>query len=150
MALSVGNCVGVWDWHIHAGMVYSDATIAGFYGIDPRAAAAGTSNLLYERMLHPDDIVVMTDAILACITTGTDFSVEYRVRRSDGSYRWIQSRGRCLYDDDGHAFRVTGVKLDITDRKTKARKETASQSLFSDEQRAAFPPHVTSFVSATA
>ena len=150
MALSVGKSVGVWDWHIHTNMVYSDETIAGFYGIDPTAAAAGTSNLPYERMLHKDDIVVLTDAIMACILTGVDFSVDYRVRRFDDSYRWIRSMGRCVYDDNGHARRVTGVKLDVTDQKTTDALAALPRNLFPDSAKDAPPAAVSAFIAATA
>jgi PAS domain S-box-containing protein len=117
MALSAGGNVGIWDWHIEKGLVYADENTAKLYGIDPKAAAVGTSNLLYERMLHPEDIPVLTDAIVGCIATGEPYTAEYRVRRADGSYGWVESMGRCVYDADGHACRVTGIKLDVTERR---------------------------------
>ena len=95
-------------------MVYSDETAAKLYSIDPQAAAIGTSHKLYERMLHPDDIVVLSDAIMNCITTGKQYTAEYRVRRADGSYRRVQSMGRCVYDDQGNPCRVTGLKTEIS------------------------------------
>ncbi len=149
MALSAGKSVGVWDWHIHTNTVFSDETVASFYGIDPIAAAAGTSNLLYERMVHKDDLVVLGDAIMACITTGVDFSVDYRVRQTDDSCRWIRSMGRCVYDEKGHARRVTGVKLDVTGQRSEDPMATLPRNLFPEGEANAPPPAVSAFIAAT-
>jgi two-component system, cell cycle sensor histidine kinase and response regulator CckA len=45
------------------------------------------------------------------------FSAEFRVVLPDGEMRWVSSRGRCLYDPDGTVSAMTGVDLDITERK---------------------------------
>ena len=117
MALTAGNYLGVWDWHIQTGLVYADEHAAKLYGIDPKAAAAGVPHQLFGQMLHPDDVDVLTDAIMDCILTGRNYSADYRVRRPDDSYGWVRSTGRCVRDEDGHPCRVTGLKLDVTDTK---------------------------------
>ena len=43
--------------------------------------------------------------------------VEYRVRCPDGSIRWIHSLGAVIRDEQGVAWTVNGIHLDITDRK---------------------------------
>ncbi|MBB5058503.1 PAS domain S-box-containing protein [Granulicella aggregans] len=153
MALSVNRCVGVWDWHLRDNVVFGDETIASLYGIDPKAAAAGAPHRAYERLLHPEDIDVLNNAVMACIATGKDFSVDYRVRQADDSYRWIQSRGRCVYDENGRPSRVTGLKLDITSEKNEA-VTTLPRNLFPTSDPSSdldsLPPSVTTFVAATA
>lgn len=43
--------------------------------------------------------------------------VEYRIRRPDGSIRWVYDRAFPIRNEDGRVFRVTGLAEDITDRK---------------------------------
>jgi PAS domain S-box-containing protein len=46
-----------------------------------------------------------------------NFSMEYRVIRPDGEVRWVETRASVLYNDDGRPQRVTGVDIDVTERK---------------------------------
>lgn len=43
--------------------------------------------------------------------------VEYRIRRKDGSVKWIADRRQLVYDDGGRLLHVDGLVLDITERK---------------------------------
>ena len=42
---------------------------------------------------------------------------EYRIRRPDGTMRWIRDRGFAVRDSSGKAQRVVGIAEDITQRK---------------------------------
>ncbi|MEJ2077819.1 MAG: PAS domain-containing protein [Acidobacteriota bacterium] len=44
-------------------------------------------------------------------------SVEYRVRRPDGSIRWVRARGFGIHDETGRIHRVVGIAEDVTDQK---------------------------------
>lgn len=56
------------------------------------------------------------EAAAAGMATG-DFDVEYRIRRPDGSVRWIWDRGFPVRDPQGELVHVFGVAQDITARK---------------------------------
>ena len=45
------------------------------------------------------------------------YDVEYRVRRSDGVYRWFKTRGTPIRDSEGDIFKWFGTCTDITDGK---------------------------------
>ncbi len=45
------------------------------------------------------------------------FEVEYHLKNQDGSYCWIQDRGRLIYDDAGNALEMVGCMIDVTERK---------------------------------
>ena len=45
------------------------------------------------------------------------FSVEYRLRRKDGVYRWILDRGRAIWDERDQPLRMAGSQTDVTERK---------------------------------
>ncbi|PKL17075.1 MAG: hypothetical protein CVV49_13005 [Spirochaetae bacterium HGW-Spirochaetae-5] len=67
--------------------------------------------------LHPDD----KESCLAIYNHGFDarepFTLEYRLRRSDGEYRWIIDRGHPRYSSSGVFEGYIGSCLDITERK---------------------------------
>jgi len=46
-----------------------------------------------------------------------EYDIEYRIVRSDGEVRWIESRSFISYNTDGAPQRVIGVNIDITQRK---------------------------------
>jgi len=67
--------------------------------------------------VHPDDF----DTCLNIYTTHFDdrqpFSMEYRLRRHDGEYRWILDSGIPLFGTDGVFTGYIGSCIDITDRR---------------------------------
>jgi len=45
------------------------------------------------------------------------YDITFRIRRPDGTVRWIRDRGFTIRDDEGVVYRIAGVALDITDLK---------------------------------
>lgn len=75
---------------------------------------------------HPDD----RDAISAEFADATErriaFSLDYRLRRHDGVYRWAVDAAEPRIGDDGRFLGYVGLVLDITDRKV-AEEAVAAQ-----------------------
>ena len=46
-----------------------------------------------------------------------EYSIEYRIVRSSGEIRWVESRSFNLFDNKGVPQRVVGVNIDVTERK---------------------------------
>jgi PAS domain S-box-containing protein len=63
--------------------------------------------------------------------THDTFDITFRIVRPDGGVSWIQSLGRADRDADGQVIRLTGIELDITERR---RAEEALQAR-RDEER---------------
>ena len=70
------------------------------------------------------------DQILHTKTHDT-FDSTFRIVRPDGTVSWIQSLGQVHRDADGQVMRLTGIELDITERR---RAEEALQAR-RDEER---------------
>ncbi|HET7436578.1 MAG TPA: PAS domain S-box protein [Thermoanaerobaculia bacterium] len=75
--------------------------------------------------VHPDDLdrVIATHA--GIFRTGEPFDVEYRYRRKDGSWAWLNDRASHLYTRDGQRF-VDGVTYDVTQRKVEEQQQVAA------------------------
>lgn len=71
----------------------------------------------WTKSVHPDDL----DKCIEIYTTHFDkrdfFSMEYRLRNSNGDYRWILDYGRPFYDVDGTFLGYIGSCYDITENK---------------------------------
>ena len=117
LALSAANGIGTWDWDIPTNRIKADPTFARFYGVEIARAAAGAPIEEFTRSLHPDDMERVAASIDRALTTGGDYSAEYRLIQADGSVRWLAAHGRCTLAPDGSPLRFPGVAIDITTRK---------------------------------
>ncbi len=66
---------------------------------------------------HPEDYVKMLERRQSSISEGSNYYLEHRVRRPDGSYRWFLTRTTVTKDDDGNVVRRYLTSIDIDDRK---------------------------------
>jgi PAS domain S-box-containing protein len=90
----------------------------------------------YGDLIDPEDRAVRDPIVLAAAARGDPFVVEYRIRRKDGSVRWVQERGRGILGEDGKPTFLEGVVFDVSDRKaaeaellrTKDHAESANRA----------------------
>lgn len=69
-------------------------------------------------LVHPDERTHAMKALLAHFKGSTEsFSIEVRMRHTDGTHRWMLSRGRALRDEKGRAVRMIGSQTDISEIK---------------------------------
>jgi PAS domain S-box-containing protein len=111
-----GSKDGIWDWDIPSGEVfYSDQWLA-MLGYQPGEIENNLEAWLV--LIHPDDLDAAVSLTQRHLNKETPYFLsEFRMRRKDGEYTWIQSRGRALFDNAGNALRMTGSTTDITERR---------------------------------
>lgn len=80
-------------------------------------------------LVHPDDRDRASKIWLDCVTSGSDYEAEYRIRHGSGSYRWVFSRGRAARDGDGNIVRWYGSCTDIHDRVLARQALNESEAL---------------------
>ncbi len=78
---------------------------------------------------HPDDRERAWDVWRNTVTTGGGYSLECRLRRADGAYRWWLVRGLPVFEDNGKIMKWFGTCTDIHQLKL------TEQSLFESEAR---------------
>ncbi len=81
----------------------------------------------WEKIIHPDDLTHTEARWKHSVKTGEHYETEYRLRRSDGEYRWHLAQAKPMFDDDGTIIKWFGTNTDIHDRKMaeKTARETA-------------------------
>lgn len=82
----------------------------------------------WKRYLHPDDLESYVETYKNAAIEHKTFSVECRVRRHDGEYRWILDKGVARYRDDSQFDGYIGSSWDITEQKNAWDALRASES----------------------
>jgi PAS domain S-box-containing protein len=72
--------------------------------------------------IHPEDIERYLDIYNTSFEARKKFSMEYRLKRHDGKYRWISDEGAPRYSSEGEFLGYIGAALDVQERKM-AREE---------------------------
>lgn len=68
--------------------------------------------------VHPEDLQACLDTYVACFKRQESFTMEYRLRRWDGAYRWIQDCGVPFYEEEeGQFLGYIGSCTDVTERR---------------------------------
>ena len=74
--------------------------------------------------VHPDDFDTCVNIYVTAFDKRESFTMDYRLRHADGSYRWIKDDGNPRYDSQGKFLGYIGFCYDITPQK-EARDELA-------------------------
>lgn len=91
-----------------------------FLGLDvAELDQPGASRLaaMIEKVVHPDDAVRFRETLDECLETGRAFVLRSRLRRLDGTYRWMLSQAEPMRDEVGDIAQWYGFSQDIQDQK---------------------------------
>lgn len=73
-----------------------------------------------ERGIHPEDVPQVSQSLQEAIDQRKPFSAEYRIQGPDGQIHWSLSRGSLAFDPQGKPLLISGISMDITERKVAA------------------------------
>jgi len=118
LALNAGALLGSFVWDIKGNLLSGDERFARTFSYPAGYNLGDLPTDFAEARIHPDDRSWVNEQVNQSVTTGEPFNAEYRVRRPDGSYLWVQASGCCEFDEQGEPFRFPGVLIDIHERKT--------------------------------
>ncbi|GAB4203430.1 MAG: hypothetical protein OHK0022_27600 [Roseiflexaceae bacterium] len=77
--------------------------------------------------VHPDDYDRCLSIYSRSFDARTPFSMEYRLRRADGEYRWLLDNGVPRYTPQGEFVGYIGSCIDITERRMLLERERAAR-----------------------
>ena len=108
---------GMWDWDIINNQIFFSPRYFTMLGYNPDEFEH-TLDTIY-KLLHPDDrsrFMETYNNITSIILDNIE--MELRLKRKDGSFAWILSRGKVFAkDEQGCAIRIVGTNEDITEKK---------------------------------
>lgn len=113
-----GSGVGLWEWDVVTGRSTHSPFNKRMLGYEDSEPLGDTYAELVAR-IHPDDAKDMRAKVEQHFRNETPFyQAEFRVRRKDGTFAWLESRGIVVDRSlDGQPLRMIGFHLDISDRK---------------------------------
>lgn len=79
----------------------------------------GNQRLSYMSLIHQDDTARLDAAIEQAIKNKTNWNVDYRIKRADGSIQWVNEHGGAVLDNQGDVAYLEGIIADINDRKAQ-------------------------------
>jgi PAS domain S-box-containing protein len=123
----------VWVRELHPAprLVYLSPAFEQVYG-QPRARFLVEAEAS-DRCIHPEDLGPVQQAFREVTQAGgTRVSTEFRIRRPDGSERWLADNATIVRAADGRPLRVSGVSRDITRRKQAELAVLAERARFRD------------------
>lgn len=130
LALAAGAIIGTWVWDLPTNIFRADEAFARACGLDPELARKGLTPEQAGETVHPDDLEGLAAAITEAIDRGGPYVHQYRTRRADGNYYWLEANGQVEHAEDGTPLRFPGVLLDIEARRAvEAERDRAFAEL---------------------
>ena len=121
-----GSNIGIWEFDMPGGEIYnSRANFTNIWeqlGLERPEVPPGFETVF--DLVHPDDRERLDRAIQDYLSgKSSQFEVDHRVRRKDGSFRWLLTRGVAVRDPAGQPAYAIAVLQDISERRSRARRE---------------------------
>lgn len=130
LALAAGAIIGTWHWNVPDDRFTIDEGFSRAFGIDPALGLEGLSMAQVVESVHPEDLNGLERAISAALVRGGAYAHQYRVRRADGKYYWIEANGRVDLAEDGSPLGLPGVVIDVERRRSiEAERDRATAAL---------------------
>jgi PAS domain S-box-containing protein len=114
LALAAGR-MGSWDWDLVEQRCVWDEGQCRIFGVDAASFAPGVDTV--RPLIHPDDWARIEGAFAASSQERGTFQTELRAVRPNGEIRWCIATATGSFDAHGKLARLSGVTIDITDRK---------------------------------
>lgn len=121
LALAAGH-MGSWEIDLNTQTTYWDDAKCRIFGIDP--ATFGGSADEIRPMIHPDDWEIYLRSHRQSATEGQSGQTEFRILRPNGEIRWCVSASAGSQGVDGQAPIISGVTIDITERKEAEQRQS--------------------------
>jgi len=116
LALQAANIL-IWDWDARRTSVFLGGSWSIILKVGKETSAKTVEELA--QMVHPEDLQRVKATLVDSLKgKESEYMAEYRIRTLAGGWVWSLSRGRVVERDaQGRALRMSGVNVDIDDRK---------------------------------
>jgi PAS domain S-box-containing protein len=129
LSLEAGR-MGAWDWDVKSNAVFWSHEIFSILGLDPSKVEPSYQN--WVQRVHPADRPLVEDAVNQAVRERRDYQHEYRIIWPDGSLRWVHDYAKPVYGGSGECIAMTGLVVDMTERKQAEEELRASEQRYRD------------------
>lgn len=96
--------------------IFISEAIEEFTGFDAQTMI--NEKMAIAAMIHPDDLPYVQKLVDNAVAGKRPYLLNYRMRRKDGSFTWVEERGQGVWDEDTGELRfLQGVIFDISERR---------------------------------
>ncbi|MEH2082527.1 MAG: PAS domain S-box protein [Nostoc sp.] len=128
-----GTNEAIWDWDISTNQTFWSARWFTILGYEPNEIS---NHHEWTTHIHPDDYTkVMAAQEAYLLQQASDYNVEYRLRCKNHSYRWVRSRAKAIWNQQGNPVRLVGSVGDISEQKEAEEKLRQSEALLATTQQ---------------
>lgn len=124
---------GIWDWDLSQPTIHWNDRLFEITGLSRHEFSQTYQACFF--LVHPDDRRPFLEALKAYLDRETHFELEVRLRHSSGSYRDCTIRVKVCRTSDGTPYRLTGIVVDITERKQAERRLAETNELLVRQNR---------------
>jgi PAS domain S-box-containing protein len=119
--------MGTWDYDVVNDHIEWSAEMASVFGVSQEKLGGTLTEGLAH--VHPDDQPLAEESIRQGLEKGNEFKIEVRVVSDAGEARWMLAKGRVYRDEQGRPLRMTGIAMDISERKeAEATRQALAQT----------------------
>jgi PAS domain S-box-containing protein len=120
---------GFWDWNIAADTEYLSPTFKATLGYRDDEFENSTVNR--RRLVHPDDLQILDDALAAHINSQgkVPYDIELRYIHKKGSIVWVKCTGKVIEWDNLKPVRMVGCHANITTQRNLDERLKETESL---------------------
>jgi PAS domain S-box-containing protein len=120
LALAAGQ-MGSWEWEVGTDEWIWDEGQYRIFGVDPWNFHVTAKNI--RGLVHPDDWQALAQAVQRLSKSARTQQIEFRVLRPNGETRWCIGTAAASVDAAGRVVRISGVAIDVTDRKEAEERQ---------------------------
>jgi PAS domain S-box-containing protein len=106
---------GSWALNVSTGELFWSQEHFRIVGLDPETAKPSYPTSL--QVTHPEDRSFVQEKLETAIRERTDFKVDCRIVRPDGTIRHIHSLANPVFNQSGELIEYVGTIIDVTERK---------------------------------
>lgn len=135
LALEGANA-GLWDWNVQTGKTIFDERWAEIIGYNLEELQPVNIET-WKELAHPEDLKRSEKLLEKHFNGETDlYEFEGRMKHKNGDWIWVLDKGKVVeWDENGDPLRMTGVHIDITERKEAEERERFLHTLLRHDVR---------------
>lgn len=108
---------GLWEWNLNTNQEFFSPRWCEILGYSYEDKELPHRYDSWASRIHPDDYDRVIKALQNHLENGTEYNVDYRHRHKSGEYRWQNSRGQAVLNENGKPIKMVGCIADITAHK---------------------------------
>jgi len=121
---------GAYSYDVRSGQTFCSPELLALHGLAPGSSLKLDEHLVPEDVYHEDKANFLAQLKASADPRGSHIlDFEYRIKRADGQIRWLRTRGRTVFSDEGRPLSRYSIVQDVTEQKR------AEAALRESEQR---------------